>query len=277
MAALDHFNDVGLDAVREWAAARHLTGGLERSARLSPGRIETRRCLLSFSVSEATSHRTGDSVSGDVLQICRSMNAPAVFLQSIARFIQAAAFVHFGFEYSGAIRIGKCYLELPPPDPSQRRQSGRLQFLGFKWSLEDSSTAVVSRYKSTIVQDWSEIRSLLLAETDDSLRPILDSLLQQMQPALKKGVDTYPLLDISEEGSERRSWDLNVYDGHRSLGQIQSSLLAAAETLEIPQQDFFPWILPIAASTLGHIATGIGRNGEPFLTVYYGAQGVKVF
>ena len=270
MTFLDTFADFGLTHIRAWSAARKLACGIEQSVRMSQKIMETRRCLISFSLAAA-----GHEAAADVTQICRAMNAPETFLQSVARFINAAAFVHFGFEHSGTTRIGKCYLELPPPAPSQTRQSGRLQFLGFKWSLQDSSIAVVSRYRSSIVQDWSEIKSVLLTATDHKLRPILDSLLQQLQPSSQQAAEIYPLLEISEEGSDRSSWDLNVYDGQWSLGQIQSCLLAAVETLQISQQEFFPWILPITTSALGHIATGIGRNGEPFLTVYYGARGVE--
>lgn len=272
MNFLDNFAEFGLSHVREWATARKLSCGLEQSVRMSPGILETRRCLLSFSLAEV-----GHEAATDLLHICRAMNAPELFLQSIARFLNAAAFVHFGFEYSGATRIGKCYLELPPPDSTQPRLAGRLQFLGFKWSLLDSSIAVVSRYKSSNVRDWSEINSLLLAATNHKLRPILESLLQQLQPPSQKAMEIYPLLEISEEGSDRSSWDLNVYDGQWSLARIQSTLLAAAELLQIPHHDFFPWILPIAFSDLGHIATGTGRNGDPFLTVYYGAREVAEF
>ena len=270
MDLLETFAVFGLNHVRAWSAARKLACGIEQSVRMSPGILETRRCLISFSLAEA-----GHEAAADVQQICRAMNAPNTFLQGIARFINAAAFVHFGFEYSGTTRIGKCYLELPPPDPSQPWLAGRLQFLGFKWCLQNSSIAVVSRYKSSLVQDWSEIKSVLLAATDPKLRPILDSMLQQLQPSSPQASKIYPLLEITEEGSDRRSWDLNLYDGQWSLRQVQSILLAAVETLQIPQQDFFPWILPISSSALGHIATGIGRNGESFLTVYYGARGVE--
>lgn len=271
MDFLDTFADFGLNHVRTWSAAKKLACGIEQSVRLSQGLLETRRCLISFSLAEA-----GREAASDVHQICQAMNASDSFLRSIARFINAAAFVHFGFEYSGTTRIGKCYLELPPPDPSLPLQSGRLQFLGFKWSLQDSSIAVVSRYKTSLVQDWAEVKSLLLAAADRRLQPILDSMLLQLRPSSQKALEHYPLLEISEEGSDRRSWDLNLYDGNWSLGQIQSTLLAAVEMLQIPQQDFFPWILPITASSLGHIATGIGRKGEPFLTVYYGARHVEM-
>ena len=39
-------------------------------------------------------------------------------------------------------------------------------------------------------------------------------------------------------GEDLRSWDLNVYDGQWSLGQIQSTLPAAVETLQIAHDDF---------------------------------------
>ena len=41
-------------------------------------------------------------------------------------------------------------------------------------------------------------------------------------------------------GDDLRSWDLNVYDGQWSLGQIRSTLLAAVETLQIAHDDFLP-------------------------------------
>lgn len=271
MDFLDSFAEFGLNHIRAWCTARKLACGIEQSVRMSPGILETRRCLISFSLAEA-----GHDAAVDVLQICRAMNAPDTFLHSIARFINAAAFVHFGFEYSGATQIGKCYLELPPLDRTLPRQSGRLQFLGFKWSLRNSSIAVVTRYKSTTIQDWSEIQSLMVSATDQGMRTIIDSLLRQFQPPSQKAGETYPLLEISEEGSDRRSWDLNLYDAQWSLIQIQPTLLAAVETLQIRQQDFSSWILPITASSLGHIATGLGRNGDPFLTVYHGVQGVEV-
>ena len=270
MDFLDTFAEFGLPHVQAWAVARKLACGVEQSVRLSPKILETRRCLLSFFLAEA------GPAAADVPQICRAMNAPDTFLQSISRFINAAAFVHFGFEYSGTTPIGKCYLELPPPAPSESRQSGRLQFLGFKWSLLDSSIAVVSRYKSSTVQDWSRIKSLLVEATDHKLGRILDAMLQQLQPSSQQAAEIYPLLEISEEGSDRRSWDLNVYDDQWSLGQVQSCLSAAVDALQIPQQHFLSWILPMTSSALGHIAAGIGRNGEPFLTVYYGARGVDV-
>jgi hypothetical protein len=206
MDFLDTFAVFGLNHVRAWSAARKLTCGIEQSVRMSPGILETRRCLISFSLAEA-----GHEAAADVQQICRAMNAPDTFLKSIARFINAAAFVHFGFEYSGTARIGKCYLELPPPDPSQPRQAGRLQFLGFKWSLQNSSIAVVSRYKSSLVQDWSEIKSVLLAATDHKLRPILDSLLQQLQPSSQQAAKICPLLEITEDSdkSSRVCWPLS--------------------------------------------------------------------
>jgi hypothetical protein len=90
MDFLDTFAVFGLNHVRAWSAARKLTCGIEQSVRMSPGILETRRCLISFSLAEA-----GHEAAADVQQICRAMNAPDTFLKSIARIHQCGSVCPF--------------------------------------------------------------------------------------------------------------------------------------------------------------------------------------
>jgi hypothetical protein len=82
---LETFAEFGLSELQKWAAARKLSCGLEQSVRMSPGILETRRCLLLFSLLDA-----GHETPRDILHSCRIVNASEMFQQSIARFINAA-------------------------------------------------------------------------------------------------------------------------------------------------------------------------------------------
>lgn len=255
----------GLNDLLLWAASRRLSCGMERSARLQYGNFETRRALFSFSLSDI-----GRDAVSEIIAICRSMHAPERLLQGIVRFFTAAAFVHFGFECAGTVMIGKCYLELPPPDPESAPVSGRLQFLGFKWSMNDSSVAVVTRYRLLQIPHWEDAASLMLANTGALLKPAMDNLLHVVCHSVATGPGSVPMLEIEEEGSDRRSYDLNVYDRNISLFNVTEALQQAAIILDANPESAFRWLNSNAAAQVGHIATGLGRDQQSFLTVYYG-------
>ncbi|MCA9063116.1 MAG: hypothetical protein KDA96_08655, partial [Planctomycetaceae bacterium] len=132
MADLSCFAGYGLPQLLDWMRQHAVVGGFEHSVRLVTNRFDTGRCLISIGLADLS--------SGPVpliVEQCQRMSVPATVLDSLLRFLPGAAFVHFGFEQSRDQLIGKCYLELPPPEANSLRP-GRLQFLGFKWSMNGS-------------------------------------------------------------------------------------------------------------------------------------------
>lgn len=267
ISELESFATRGLNELREWAAVRGMAYGMERSARIQQDTLETRRGLFSFSVQEIESN-----AAAEVLAICRAMQVPERLVPSIGRFFSAAAFVHFGFEHAGTALIGKCYLELPAPTPEAVPVSGRLQFLGFKWSMNVESVAVVTRYRVRSISSWDGATALMVASTGTALQSVVLRLMHGLRPGEARENDTLSLLEIEEEGSVRRSYDLNVYDHGLSVSMLANALRDAAVILNVKRDMIDSWLESNATVPVGHIATGLGRDQQPFLTVYYDAR-----
>ena len=264
ISELDSFATWGLHDLRQWAASRALSYGCERSVRLHLETFETRRALFSFSVAEI-----GANANTEVVAICRAMGIPNRLVLNISRFFSAAAFVHFGFEYAGSAMIGKCYLELPAPVPDAAPVNGRLQFLGFKWSMNDASVAVVTRYRALSISHWDAAPALMLANTGSLLQPAMSKLMNSLRPQESSKDDALSLLEIEEEGSSRRSYDLNIYDNSVSVSMLADALRDVALILNVNSAAIEQWLESNATAPVGHIATGLGRDQQSFLTVYY--------
>lgn len=287
MAELQSFATLGLDVLHQWAAARALTYGFERSARFVTERLDTERALFSFSIQQL-----GAAALADILMICREMHAPDHQLRAIQRYFPAAAYVHFGFEAAEQTLAGKCYLELPCAELHAERNDcnsasagvgvGRMQFLGFKWSMTDRSLTTVTRYRLFEDVTWNQVHERMLNPVDATLRPLLRQLLAEIEANRQSTTDAhsretclpaaYRLLEIEEEGSERKSCDINIYDDGLTLHQLAMPLSQIADALLIHSGTFQKWLDQYHSSTVGHLAAGIHRNRQSFLTVYSGAR-----
>ncbi len=265
MSDLSCFATYGLNELLRNAASRGVSFGFERSVRLHSSCFETRRCLYSFAKNDF-----GPEAINVVLHVCRTMNAPAGLLQSVNRFFSAAAYVHFGFECSGDLRIGKCYLELPEQNSGWTASSGRLQFLGFKWSMNEESVVVVTRYRMIAKRSWDDVEELLLKNTGTDLRIVMESLLSRIRPIDSTSSPECSLLEIEEEGSHRRSYDLNIYNFEIKVREIAPLLPQLADSLQLNIKLLQTWMDKFEAAPLGHIAIGQGRDLQSFLTLYHG-------
>ena len=108
--------------------------------------------------------------------------------------------------------IGKCYLELRNDNSADIATVSPLKFLGFKWSMNSSSIAVVSRYRSSPVTSWDGLCRKMQSNVESRFRPSISDLLQPFRPTLAASeLSELRLLEVEEEGSDRRSCDLNVY------------------------------------------------------------------
>ena len=269
MEQFECFSAWGLDELHRRAAAAGWFYRMERSIRLQPGEFEPRRLMFSFPADQPNF----DLVT--VQQVCRAMRGPGQVMQNVSRFFPSAAHVHFGFEQSAATVIGKCYLELPPSDHSPSNVE-RLQFLGFKWSINDDSVYVVTRYRQLPPLAWPDVCKLILPLADPTIRPGLTSLLNAAAPPDKheaeanSGEDhTGPVLQIEEEGSNRHSYDVNVYNHTVPLAAVRDAMQQLSAGFEISKRLPDEWVDQHSASTLGHIAVGRGRQDQPFVTVYH--------
>jgi len=250
-----------------WIAHRNPPLLFERSLRLQPETVEARRCLLSF-----PTRALGDAAEAEVLQICRAMSSPDSHLRAIQRYFRGAAHVHFGFEYSGRTVIGKCYLELANSGSADLSTS-RLKFLGYKWSMNDASVAVVSRYRTVPISTWEKLVPTIQQQIQDDYRSSLSELLNSFQPSVGSNLlADLPVLEVQEEGSDRRSYDLNVYALERTVTEVAASIRTVAALLGGDFVNLLSWITANGDATVGHIAIGQSRTGHPFVTIYHSAD-----
>lgn len=265
MATPDCFATYGLEAVIRFAASIGVAAGCERSVRLSHRCLERRRALISF-VAEDVLTSSPDALS----DLCDAMRAPQTTQSRVRQFAGAAEFIHFGFERSGETHIGKCYLELPAA-PMSHTLDGRVQFVGFKWSMSAPGLAVATRYRVVSCETWDDVSARLLPHPMNFAHEPLRDLLERVRPTADAADLELCLLEVDEEGSDRRSWDLKIADCSLALSALADPVRALSAALQIPAADVDALMQSLSDAPVGHLATGTGREGSPFLTIYHSA------
>lgn len=211
-----------------------LPGLREESLKIGPGGIQRGRYLLTFSRRAL--------LPGPANRFAALADDLGVDATPLAPHLKSANAIHVGYEPGGVVKL---YLEFPPPFAPEPD----LAFLAVK------AGGRVNRY---IRQDG--------LTADDK-----KSLLHDVIPAgAIRDTATHclayggPLLLVTEEGSTRRSLDIHLADADLTVGDLPglSALLTdQSDNLE-----------DIAEQGLGHFAAGLGRDGKPFATIYYGGR-----
>jgi tryptophan halogenase len=228
----------------------------EHSFRIGGGSLLANRFLLSIDA-RAVSDKPDQGIRG----LCDRLGMPADFLEATQKHLPSAKFVHFGFEKSEKGRLYKVYLEfeassndeakpgVPGPDPL-------LLHLAFKWDTVGEIAARLSRLYGG-------------DEAGESLQIAHDFLAL----AASRGTDAdLQYLEVSEDDTGRRSFDLNVYDVNLTVEDLHPLLVKMCRVHAIPSDRLDALYLPIRTRRLGHVAGGIHRQGEDFFNIYYGVE-----
>ncbi len=232
----------------------------ESSVKLVPGAALAERYLLSVPAPDITPRQVAELV-----HLAVSVGLEPEMADRVATDLPLSTNLHFGFEREGEQTTLKLYCEFPIErgwDIARRGGHPMLVHRAVKWDPRDANRAAVSRYVAHPARN--------VADTGDRIR----ELLGQGAPAdlaiglFNRAAGRIPaqerlFLEVEEEGSPRRSFDLKLYDARfttADLGPALPGLIAffGIEGFRVP------------AAALGHIAGGRGRDGKPFLTLYYG-------
>jgi len=158
---------------------------------------------------------------------------------ALAPHLSSANAVHVGFEPGGKTKL---YLEFPPPFAPEPG----LAFLAIKHDKR------LNRY---VRLSAAEAKETLLDVVPDS--PAHDTACA----CLSKGGTA---LEVTEDGSPRRSIDIHLADARMTVAD-----LPGLDDLLAGQRD---QLTDIRHQNLGHFACGLGRDGAPFATIYYGGR-----
>ncbi len=111
----------------------------------------------------------------------------------------------------------------------------------------------------------------------DGLRPAggafasVDAALAMIEAARHRCPDDRIFfMEVQEEGSPRRSFDINFYSAGLRVASVEEPVrrMAAAYAIAPPEIDGL--LSRIGGEPLGHLSGGMGRDGRDFATLYFG-------
>ena len=253
--------------------ALRVSYGLERSIKIMPGRLADDRCLISVGLGAL-----GKTPLQRLLKMGEELRMPAGFADALPAALERADIVHFGYEGSGTHETYKMYFEYASDARAAMIAKGRtpvLVHLAYKWVPQRPNGRAVSRYTWIPCQTRDELETRLrnLLPIDRAPRALGCALGLVLQTARSADPSELLLMEVEESGHSRRSCDLNVYDAGLRLRDIAGLLEDTLRDFGIANATSGSIFGDFAAKALGHLSAGIGRDGEEFVTIYFGVEG----
>jgi hypothetical protein len=216
-----------------------------------------------------------------VLSICERMGMPEDFLGMFKEHLSQANPVDFGFEADEGRCIYKAYLDFLPQlrrggDIKLNQTKPHIMFLGFKWDVLDHTKKALTKYTWYPSLSLEEIQGRLLDIYDnDKGRKLIELAEELLRIILSKTThDKVYYLDVAEEHSQRRSFDINAYSANLQLKELYPLMMKIWQYFSIPAQEFSDLYRQMETKIFGHFSGGVDREGNDFLTIYFGLEPV---
>ncbi len=248
------------------ALADYPLAGLEASAKMARTGLSEGRFLAGID----SRHISADQF----VALCTTMGlAPEHLVPLMGRFDEASQ-VGFGFEAEGSRVVCKVYLEFwdllvreLQADP--HNISPRPLHLGLKWEPAGLGQVIAATYTCIPLLPIPGILQRIAARSEPgsvSLATVTE-IVTRAAPKLANR-DAFVYVETGEAGTDRRSYDLNLYKAGFRVGDIMDLLDGARAAYGLPE--VVTRRLEVAAQRpLGHVGGGRGRDGGDYLTVYY--------
>jgi hypothetical protein len=248
----------------------------ERSFKMSQRKMLWHRFLVVVDKNDirGTSHER-------VLSICERMGMPEDFLGMFKEHLSQANPVDFGFEADEGSCIYKAYLDFLPylrrgGDIKLNQTKPHIMFLGFKWDILDPTKKALTKYTWYPSLPFEEIQRRLSDIYDnDKGRTLIELAEELLRIILSKTThDKIYYLDVTEEHSPRRSFDINAYSANLQLKELYPLMSKIWHYFSIPAGEFSDLYRQVETKIFGHFSGGLDREGNDFLTVYFGLEPV---
>jgi tryptophan halogenase len=249
--------------------------GHEHSVKASAGVLQTDRYLLSL-------HRTalGFDPGHTLDRLASGLGLAAGTRAEAAAAIPGADILHLGFEDGPSGPLYKLYVEWSAEADRVWREGAPaeggtpiLVHRAYKWRPLDAAPPVVTLYHWPRVRTPDEIAARLacLGEAAGGAftRRLADAILDVVR---RQGTGLPHYLEAAEEPGPRLSYDLNLYAARLKLGAVAPILRDAFVAIGVPVGEAERMLAARQEEDLGHVASGLGRDGRPFVTVYSGVR-----
>lgn len=265
MVAIDAY----ADRVFEFVTALNIPFLFERSFKLMHESVFSERFLLSLYLPAL------NGAEKKVLQDFAALfNMPDAYRIAIDAQIVGLRELHIGFEQQQKSSVCKVYIENPLL--TSKLVSGseaQLIHCAYKWSITSPQSMSVDSYHLIPVASRAEILERVARLTGDLHAPGFEAvkqlfLLDQGSLALE---DLF-YLEVADEAKMRSSFDLKFYDAELTMEQARPIIDSVANFFAVPVATMDQLLATEKHKTLGHLSSGTGRNGQAFVTFYYGVQ-----
>jgi hypothetical protein len=244
----------------------------ERSFRMTPGSLQANRFLLTVDRAPL-----GADAAARILAICRRLGMPAACSIAVQESVPQARCIHFGFEEGARGVLFKVYFEHAAAEAEAAANlagTAVLLHTAYKWPAGAPSDAVVTRYhwyprlsRAAMLERIVRIYAGSASERSRAIAGSVLDLATQRAPIMD-----LQYLEVSEEGNERRSFDLNLYEARLQIRDLQPFLNRVREHFDIRPGQYQALYDQIKLNAAGHIAGGVHRDGRDFFTVYHGNE-----
>ncbi len=247
---------------------------VERSFKFGRNRLLCNRFIMTIRLKEV------EGGGGDaVVALCRDISLPEPCLRMLIQRMSTASKVHFGFEEEGERSFLKVYLEYSYNLAEHMERSGGCEpwqlLLAFKWDPGEPSRYVVSDYRGfpsfTTEQVQERVAANFPYRQGSIVMPLLTAILRKYDEVAHHQPIWY--LDVTEEGTPRKSFDIKTYRARLSMGELLPYLHELCRWSGIPWQQFAPYFESIKGHKFGHLSCGLGRDGAEYVALYHELPG----
>ena len=217
----------------------------------------------------------------ELLDVCQQMNMPEDFFENFQENWRDTNAMGWAFEKIEGALVYKVYLEFWDKwkkeikgTPNERDPF--LVILGFKWDAFNRAKRSLARYTLYPFLSYEGMLERLSSSYEnDQYRSLFEIIKNFLQfPSRKVTHDEVRYIEVTEEKTPRRSFDINIYNAKLQLKEVYPLLQKIYRHYSIPARDFHALYNQFRTKIIGHLSGGIGRDGKDFLTVYYGLEDV---
>jgi hypothetical protein len=249
--------------------------GRERSIKLRDQRLLANRFLLTVARDDI-----GADTSARVLAACERVEMPQEFRDAVAGHVTPANMIHFGYEEEHDGRAYyKVYLERG--EQFARAMASRppvtdpfVLFHAFKWNCADRHEKVMTRYvchpRLTRTALLQRVAAVYAGQAERTPWHVVCEIVSAAARRVPESELLY--LDVTEEGTNRKSFDVNFYRAGLRMASVAPFVERLAAHFRLRSDVMVDALAGMDDLRLGHVAGGVDRLGRDFLTIYFGAE-----
>jgi hypothetical protein len=250
----------------------HLRVAFERSFKVSEKSLDGNRFLLGVN-----KHTISRSRHKSIVDVCTKLGMPKNFQETFRTNLPEANVFGFGLDENQETCVVKAYLEFGSRYEETMKKAPHerdpyISHLGFKWDAADNTRCALTKYTCFPALKLQDMLERLSTGFYGSSESNAFGIIKRVMgfASSKAAGDKFLYLEVNEENNPRSSFDLNVYSANLQMKDVHPLLVEICRHYSIQDEEFQALYEQVKDMIFGHLAGGMDREGNDFLTVYFG-------